>query len=428
MVNIGVVITAGSVMVVGSGLAYLAFGLARSGLHDIQSSVLSARGDTYLDSDGDMEEFEALPHTEYTNKTIAFIEKADRRNRLLTEDESLPIQIAKCQPNTIYIGLRNITLEEIPERIAPGIKLRVLDVSGARMHESGLGKKTMVLQLFSALEDIWIETLRVAGFEAEGETWAPARQPSIHLCITKELTISWISPSFLVWFCESVDLSSHAGGISLELCECSIDSIACLDGLGIKNLSGLCLSKLPHLQRLDYHMPGGCEQRNTLAIQNLPLGLEVPSGVAQSITEGAWKKVFIHMCTWNRVYGLSGRAIVVKELLSLNVGCLDELSIGDVVGSGGSVKTLEIRDGSSEKMLAKAFFDSAIQWAVSNAKEVETLDVRGSYGASPDLDLEALLARTPIELPALSRLERLWVCGRHAHIRCNPIRHGQVVQ
>ncbi|OAG31300.1 hypothetical protein NEDG_01778 [Nematocida displodere] len=353
---------------------------------------------------------ELLPRTDHTDSTIVLFEKFANAH-LLTQTN--PAQIEKVQSGKMEIGLSGMNMNNIPETIEPGLVFKELRISGARMDDYNPYIKEIVEKFLRALEHVWVERLRLLWFDIQTEVLTPTAQ-GISLVVTNELYLYSPSPPFLVWFCDTVDLSASEEGIRLILAWCDTTSIKCLDNLGIQNLFALCVDDLPLLRQIDCRFPNtsstGCE----LSLLDLPNLLSVSKDVANSMAEKEWNHLSVDMPIWNSACCLAEKCIGVSESLSLVVTSLKDLDV-NVCGRGWAqegirAERIVIYNNTKETFLTRAFINAAMDWLRTNASGVLYADI-DSHNKENDPEVEAFIASAPIEACGLPNLQTLMISG-----------------
>ncbi|OAG30268.1 hypothetical protein NEDG_02244 [Nematocida displodere] len=183
-----------------------------------------------------------------------------------------------------------------------------------------------------------------------------------------------MSPSFLVWFCKTVDLSGCTAPMSITLTECNTTSIKCLDSLGIQKLRGLVLEELANLAVLDCQLitkisPSGV---GALELWHLPVFTEVPEHLAKLLAEKRWKKVCMDMRIWNEICSQAKKSMEVATKLWLNVRDLKELDPDKVWVAG---TTLCVQGNNvTNKPTYTTVFKSVLKWLVGGGEKTKIIE------------------------------------------------------
>ncbi|OAG29113.1 hypothetical protein NEDG_02250 [Nematocida displodere] len=212
-----------------------------------------------------------IPRSSLTEPTIAFFKRAGNGNgqgpgSLQTLTRTHGLEIVRNQNAVVVIHLKNLEAKDIPEQIERGIVFRWLSVSGTAV--PGIGNFTprkelgVLAKLLQTVSSVRIGTLYIdcgnihrvsigRGNMGRGSGLAGTTPNTISLPNIKALSLFWASSSFLEWLCETVDLSASTESISVNIYNCEITSIKCLDNLGIQRPHVLRLESLPYLEQLD---------------------------------------------------------------------------------------------------------------------------------------------------------------------------------
>ncbi|OAG29246.1 hypothetical protein NEDG_01319 [Nematocida displodere] len=344
-----------------------------------------------------------LGHSDYTDRTIGFFEKHSL-GRMETERFGSDNLIAKHQTNLIKIKIGAADLEDIPEKIEPGIAFSWLLLLGSTRNKPSTTPKELVARitkLLLAFSEVHVNRLAVTMFRIPQED-LPATAQTIPLSIRTDLWLGRVSPGFLVWFCESVDLSACSEGIGVRLFNCETKSIACMENLGIQNLLGLYLSGLHNLERFDYLLPGEGHSKNKLILKGVFDGLQVSIDVAATIVESAWKEVSMDMKVLQSICRAAGKGMLVAELIFLSVTDVHSLCFYTDSQQSVRAEILVIEDHTKTDLLSKAFFDSAMEWIYTKTENVQdvyilTKDKQTEHALEACLAADALIyiARMP---------------------------------
>ena len=354
-----------------------------------------------------------IASSEFAEATIAFLEKCNPGRQFFEHNV-----IDKDKPVFIEINLSTLELGDIPALIEPGLVFDWLSIDGLDPDKPSQTPEVLfpkLTKLLRALGQVHVRSLRIYKFDIPTESLS-AEEPKIPLSIGKELQIIEISPSFLGWFCASIDLRACTQGIELELGGCSTKSIKCLDELGIRTLSSLHLNDLPNLKRLDCQMPNRSGFNDgTLFFVRLAKDLDVPAAAAKAIAEQGWKEVYMDMHIWNRVCCLAEKGIVVKDWLYLYVRRLKELQTdrGKQQSALSRVQRLEIHDTIKGELSPTVYLGALMAWLCANAGEVEEIHIRTKSDTATGQELEELrTSATPADFERLSNLKDLSLNGK----------------
>ncbi|OAG32043.1 hypothetical protein NEDG_00518 [Nematocida displodere] len=261
----------------------------------------------------------------YTNQTIEFFKNCNAELDVVWL--GCRVCMVNIQPKHINIYLDDLWSNEIPEKIDPRSIFTAISIFGSapKPHRPTRPPSLPTLaRLLQTLSDVQVGMLFIESFPRQVEP-LPTTTPPIHLHVTDMLSLRNVSPSFLEWFCGAVDLSKCEHGITVALAWCNTKSIACLDYLSIKALSGLSLIGLLSLKHLDCSLKKCTDANALLALYHLPKLSNVSMDQALAISETVWSALWIDVHIWNCVCCLVSGCISVKDQLVINVTQMEKL-------------------------------------------------------------------------------------------------------
>ncbi|OAG32510.1 hypothetical protein NEDG_02225 [Nematocida displodere] len=352
---------------------------------------------------------ETLASSPFTQETIGFFGKYT--SGLETVGLHPNICLVKHQPVILSLFLRNIELEDIPEKIEPGLRIQQIRISGYVLESpkpSELAPSQTfhkLMKLLHALGEVQVDKLHLKKFNMIEDGPATA----IPLTRMNELAFYEVSPFFLEWFCEIVDLSGCTFEFNLMIVNCGVESVHCLSKLGISTLKGLNLSDLPKLTQLDCQMPNTTKD-NELTLCADPLVLNLSTDIVDLIAEAAWKRIVVNMDIWNKIVSVPGTKNIVAELLVLEVTDWKDFQVNGHVQRTAQARMIDIYDIRNETVLSKAFFMDVFGWMYENAEGVEMVRILVLYAKSVDLEIKTFLEdNDPIDQSRLPSLKTLMV-------------------
>ncbi|OAG31267.1 hypothetical protein NEDG_02255 [Nematocida displodere] len=242
-----------------------------------------------------------------------------------------------------------------------------------------------LVKLLQAISGVCTQLLSINVFNTK-ETLPETSQ--IALPNIKTLGITQISPSFLAWCCETVDLSARTTGMAIKVGGCATTSIKCLDSLGVQCLRDLALEKLPNLQTLDCRViestPRAC--MGVLKLWDLPNIAYISKPLAEMLTEDIWEGVCMDMHIWNTICSQANRSMNASRDLWLIVHSLDELGGGSVCPG---VESLTVEEKAKTGITYTAFFETAMGWVLSSGEGIKKIGAISVKSADPSLNTNA---------------------------------------
>ncbi|OAG32281.1 hypothetical protein NEDG_02032 [Nematocida displodere] len=310
-----------------------------------------------------------------------------------TQEQKLTVEfIKKCKDrvniadleikNTVWgrsshlnIYLENLELKDIPENIVPDCYIgKWVYVVGPGSNTNTntntnqtLAKLAKLLRAFGSMSAENWNSLVLEDFTMDVSAMRSANPKIAARAHTLELMN--ISPSFLEWFCDSVNLRTRPWDAKLRVTNCETKSVACLANLGVRSLAGLYLNNLPCLTSLDCPLPN--IKKPNLILRGLPEAMEVSTQMANEIASIIWGDVFdMDMWLWNRICFLAGMRVDVCYELHLTVCKLDELELDESLNDEDTIQTYELwltnNTNGNPETPPRVFVDSAIAWIYAN--------------------------------------------------------------
>ncbi|OAG30479.1 hypothetical protein NEDG_02021 [Nematocida displodere] len=330
--------------------------------------------------------------------------------------------VARVQKKRLNIRVEKLYLEDIPEKIMPGVVFGCITVTGASLKtepsvqrpEEAFLKLARILRAFDGviIEVLLIQNFNLAELDhpTNPELTQP-RKPSLRgldLFMVKKL-----SPFVFEWVCGAINLAKSSDGLCVGVFECSVTSVKCLDNLGIQIMEGFYLEDLPNLASIDCQLVLKKLFSHRLTLKNLSKDLVVSAAIAKSITGKEWMEVWMDMSIWNKICLSELKGIAVKGFLCLNVTDLAELQKNlslewEIVPS--QIHAVYLEDYTPTTHLTKAFVDSVVEWADNNTDGMETLRI---YGFNKPLEpgLVKALKSHPINKTKLLSLKTFVING-----------------
>ncbi|OAG28957.1 hypothetical protein NEDG_01096 [Nematocida displodere] len=339
-----------------------------------------------------------LPPTAHTEATIAFFDKWAPGN-LKYQPGRVTYVLEKNQTQIVVFDLNPMELEGIPPQIEPGLVFSEVRVLATYLEECeiSLAEVTAKLaKLFQAFDGVCIDKLHMEDFDIEEDlSPAPEKRP---LFIASQLSMCHVTSSFFEWFCGRFDLGACSPGLSLKIDNSPLSSIACIDSLGIKTLSGLFLNELGDLACLSCQLLEQGRVKNSLELWYLSSDITLSPKVSKAIAEKDWDSMRVDIEVWFYICSSTHMNVVVKNVLELNVGEWGEFLEFELSNEDAfvRVKTLVLENNSVNDHLTLVSFRAIMQWIKTEFLEVETIELFMSLNILIDDEVNLFLSEIPI--------------------------------
>ncbi|OAG31433.1 hypothetical protein NEDG_01960 [Nematocida displodere] len=349
--------------------------------------------------------------------TIEFFAKCNAPLKTIKRPNR-PIVIIKIQHNMPNISLKNITLNDIPEKFEDDLILTEVNICGTTAlkaadlsdtPEDTICKLTKLLTAFSTSK---IERLCIQHIGTPYPL--DSTSSKIPLAVTKSLQMHRTSSFFVDWLAASVDLKTATQEFELGISTSNLTSLASLDNLDGACITSLKIQGLNHLKTLECQLLKQDTLKN-LEIGYLPIDIVIPEEIIAALVSKKWKNIDSTFDSW---YGYWSRIknpptptnpLTIKNSLTLTFDTHNETEMlrASHTSCCIKVKTL-ILEYSVPQLITKSLCLSVVDWINANVIYAETIVIRI---ADPNtyMHLESMMRKQPIPLPKVPGLRRFIV-------------------
>ncbi|OAG31304.1 hypothetical protein NEDG_01782 [Nematocida displodere] len=321
-------------------------------------------------------------------------------------------QIVPKQTGSITIYLDMIELKNIPEEIEHGLTFENLKISSLSPSQNRVPDATpdhtleRLDKLLRALGTATIERLSLVGFYIQKKQKLPTA-PISSVSVTKRLTLDSATSFFFAWLSTTITLGACDKNMTLELCNCHIETLKCLDALGLTTIGGLDLFELTEVDSIDCALLQEKRVTNYLTLGNLSADLKVSKALGDAIAANSWTNLYLDMSIWLAIRQSTDNPIQTMTLaLTINSQTVEFKSLGYPKGKtppSTILTTLIIDLNTTTSLTLNALENMIFGWIKANTPEVVDI-VINTPSNLVDNDVKTYLATCLIPIDGLSNL------------------------